>query len=391
MKNYLLLSINLLIVSLTFSQDTIVLSSGEKIFAKVTDVSLNTIRYKKTVVNSISYSLLSSDIDLIKYANGNIMYFNNSSDTPPPPPPPPEIIVQNDTILKVDKDDIIFFSILTISKDDQIFFDMNRNGKTFDRTGKKVVDTSAHYRKLLLEKVGERYKVNFTVKELDKFDKESSFGMPIANIKKWLNTNDPKEKEDLQTGIPNDSTDNQLALWIRFAHLTNPNLIVNVMSDKGTSISKIKEIINLLKDNKISFRIPTINYSYKGATGNQDQDIIVEDTQLTTISETNPILLIVEVMPIYDGGENALNKFLADNIIYPANAKQNNVEGTVVVQFVVETDGSISNITLLKDIGDGCGDEALRVVRKMPKWIPGKQNGVAVRVQYQLPVRFTLN
>jgi len=124
---------------------------------------------------------------------------------------------------------------------------------------------------------------------------------------------------------------------------------------------------------------------------NEDQGIVVEEKQTQVIEQAAPILLIVEVMPSYVGGEEALYKYLADNIKYPQVARETNISGTVVVQFVVETDGSITQVTLLKDIGGGCGDEAIRVVKAMPRWNPGKQNGTAARVQYQLPVKFSLD
>jgi biopolymer transport protein ExbD len=139
-----------------------------------------------------------------------------------------------------------------ITKDNKVFFDMNRNGKTFDRTGKEVADTAAHYRKKLLEKMGERYKITFTPKELDKFDKGTSFGMPVANMKKWLNTSEPKEKEALQIGIPTDTTDNQLALWIRYARLTNPNAEVVIKGDGDADYKTVKKIIDVMQENKVN-------------------------------------------------------------------------------------------------------------------------------------------
>lgn len=83
-------------------------------------------------------------------------------------------------------------------------------------------------------------------------------------------------------------------------------------------------------------------------------------------------------------------KFIYDNIQYPGIARENGVEGTVVVQFVVEKDGSITDVKVIRDIGAGCGAEAMRVVNKMPKWNPGKQRGRPVRVQFNLPVKFKL-
>jgi biopolymer transport protein ExbD len=145
-------------------------------------------------------------------------------------------------------------SIITIdiTKDSKIFFDMNKNGKTFDKNGKEVADTASHYRKTLLEKMGERYKITFTAEELSKFDKGTSFGMPIANMKKWLNEKDPKEKGKYQTGIPTDTTDNQLSLWVRFARLTNPNAEVVIKGDADADYKAVKDIIDIMQENKVN-------------------------------------------------------------------------------------------------------------------------------------------
>ena len=102
------------------------------------------------------------------------------------------------------------------------------------------------------------------------------------------------------------------------------------------------------------------------------------------------IFTVVENDPEFPGGMEALYKFLRDNIKYPQLARDNNITGRVYVTFVVEKDGSIANPRVLKDIGGGCGQEAIRVVKSMPKWTPGKQRGKAVRVQFNLPVNFNL-
>ncbi|MBI1227937.1 MAG: TonB family protein [Bacteroidetes bacterium] len=118
-----------------------------------------------------------------------------------------------------------------------------------------------------------------------------------------------------------------------------------------------------------------------------------------------PWILIAEEMPRFPGCEdmdlsksertecatNRLLKFIYENIRYPDIARQNGIEGTVYIKFVVEKDGSISNANIVRDIGGGCGQEAMRVVGKMPKWQPGKQRGRAVRVQFNLPVKFKLS
>ena len=107
-------------------------------------------------------------------------------------------------------------------------------------------------------------------------------------------------------------------------------------------------------------------------------------------SEEDQIFSVVEDDPEFPGGMDSLLAFLQRNIVYPELARENGIEGKVYVTFVVETDGSISNVKVLRDIGGGCGQEAVRVVMLMPKWKPGKQAGKAVRVQYNLPIYFVL-
>lgn len=98
----------------------------------------------------------------------------------------------------------------------------------------------------------------------------------------------------------------------------------------------------------------------------------------------------IQKMPSFPGGEAELAKFLQENINYPAIARENNIQGTAALSFVVGKDGSITNVTILKDPGGGCGKEAIRVVQAMPKWQPGEANGNPVKVKFTLPVRFRL-
>jgi len=107
-------------------------------------------------------------------------------------------------------------------------------------------------------------------------------------------------------------------------------------------------------------------------------------------AEEAQIFMVVESMPEFPGGEPALYRFLAENIKYPQMAKESGIQGRVFVTFVVEKDGSVTDVRVLRGIGGGCDEEAIRVVRNMPKWAPGKQRGKSVRVQYNLPVKFTL-
>lgn len=107
-------------------------------------------------------------------------------------------------------------------------------------------------------------------------------------------------------------------------------------------------------------------------------------------ADTTDTYLMVEAEPEFPGGMEALMKYLSENIKYPEQAKKENIQGKVYMRFVVERDGSIVDAEILRGIGGGCDEEALRVVNAMPKWKPGKQKGTPVRVQYNLPIVFKL-
>jgi periplasmic protein TonB len=103
------------------------------------------------------------------------------------------------------------------------------------------------------------------------------------------------------------------------------------------------------------------------------------------------IFTVVEQQPEFpDGGTKGMYEWLGKNIKYPAIARENGIEGKAIVQFVVEPDGSISNVNCVRGPEGGCKEEATRVIKMMPKWIPGKQQGRPVRVRYTLPVVFKL-
>ena len=106
--------------------------------------------------------------------------------------------------------------------------------------------------------------------------------------------------------------------------------------------------------------------------------------------EENKVFDIVEQQPLFPGGPAALMKYLSDNTKYPVVAQENGVQGRVTVQFVVEKDGSISDVHVLRGVDPSLDKEAVRVVKSMPRWTPGKQNGITVRVNYRVPVLFRL-
>lgn len=117
-------------------------------------------------------------------------------------------------------------------------------------------------------------------------------------------------------------------------------------------------------------------------------------TKMEVVVEAAPkedqIFTVVEQQPEFPGGNSALGQWLGKNLRYPAAAQRANVAGRVFVSFVVNTDGSIQDVTILKGLGFGTDEEAQRVVKSMPKWRPGKQSGRPVRVKYNLPINFTL-
>ncbi|MBN8680496.1 MAG: TonB family protein [Chitinophagales bacterium] len=120
------------------------------------------------------------------------------------------------------------------------------------------------------------------------------------------------------------------------------------------------------------------------------EELVLEAPVAASQPSGDDYFTYVEEMPQYPGGEAELLKFLKDKQIYPQLAKENGIQGMVVLSFIVEKDGSLSNFQVLRDIGGGCGQEALRMVRAMPKWIPGKQKGQVIRVKYTLRVSFRL-
>lgn len=104
--------------------------------------------------------------------------------------------------------------------------------------------------------------------------------------------------------------------------------------------------------------------------------------------QDDAVYSIVSEQPSFPGGMQEMMKFISENRKYPAEAKAKDIHGKVIVAFVVERDGSLSDVKIRRGIGYGCDEEAIRVIKSMPKWTPGKQNGKAVRVSFMLPVTF---
>uniref|UniRef100_UPI00404ADC23 energy transducer TonB n=1 Tax=Algoriphagus sp. TaxID=1872435 RepID=UPI00404ADC23 len=115
------------------------------------------------------------------------------------------------------------------------------------------------------------------------------------------------------------------------------------------------------------------------------KEVVIEEEKADQIFD------VVETQPNPPGGMSGWNKYLSNNLKYPTQARRMGVEGTVIVVFVINTDGSIQDVEVLRGIGGGCDEEAVKVVTNAPKWEPGKQRGKPVRTRMRLPIRFKLS
>lgn len=116
---------------------------------------------------------------------------------------------------------------------------------------------------------------------------------------------------------------------------------------------------------------------------------INNDSTKTKVTE-NDVKVLVETMPEFPGGQDSLNRFIAKNVIYPNYAMEEEISGKVYVSFVVNEDGLISSAKVVKGIGGGCDEEALRIVKSMPKWKAGMHCGKKVKVRFIIPISFIL-
>jgi len=150
------------------------------------------------------------------------------------------------------------------------------------------------------------------------------------------------------------------------------------------------------KDPPTEKQLEVADPGQKEQKGDPNQEVRIDepvgnaDIKNVTEAVDNTVFTAVEIQPAYPSGEAAFGKFLQKNIRYPTIAKENNIQGRVYIQFVVERDGSLTDIKVLRDPGSGLGDEAMRVLKMSPHWTPGVQNGKPVRVQYTVPVNFSL-
>ena len=115
-----------------------------------------------------------------------------------------------------------------------------------------------------------------------------------------------------------------------------------------------------------------------------------QSTETNEINSADSVFVEVENTPEFPGGNDALMNFIASNVKYPQVAKENGITGKVFVQFVVSKDGSVKNVTIARGVDKLLDEEALRVIKSLPNWTPGKNRGVAVNVQFTIPINFQL-
>jgi TonB family protein len=152
-------------------------------------------------------------------------------------------------------------------------------------------------------------------------------------------------------------------------------LLVSSVSCSDASVKKGVEI-DILKEEKVGIPPPVP---------------LLEEADATLKIQKKEIFTAVEQNPEFIGGQAKMYQYLGENIKYPAAAQRANISGRVFVKFVVEDDGAIGDVEVMKGIGFGCDEEAIRVVKSMPKWNPGVQNGKNVRVYYNMPIVYKLD
>jgi protein TonB len=148
-----------------------------------------------------------------------------------------------------------------------------------------------------------------------------------------------------------------------------------------------EEPITEIKDIK-----ENVDISNQTREGDENADPVINEPVITEAPVVEPpkIFTIVEQMPEFPGGEGELFKFIQQNISYPAMERDNDIQGRVIVGFVVNEDGSVSDVAVKKGVSNGLDKEAVRVVKLLPKFKPGKQQGKSVKVAYVLPIMFKL-
>jgi TonB family protein len=172
----------------------------------------------------------------------------------------------------------------------------------------------------------------------------------------------------------------------------NDSKVVNKLHDKAIDIFLTQPEQLIENYNLTELAKKTVPQTTKTAMLKRDSSTMHYNPTIGgNKNESNVVFTAVEKVPEFPGGIDAFYRFLGQNVSYPVEMRKNGVEGRVMVQFIVEKDGSLSNIKSVRDKGYGSGEEAVRVMELSPRWHPGIQNGNPVRVQYTVPIVFSLN
>lgn len=185
-----------------------------------------------------------------------------------------------------------------------------------------------------------------------------------------------------------------LELGLKYNLMTNYTSFIAIdeqVVNKDGKLTTIKQPVPMpegVSDYAIGADYQELSFSAMVGAVARKNVVIEEVAEEEADDDETRIFVVVENDPEFPGGKDSLEAFIKRNLVYPQKAKENGISGKVYLTFVVEKDGSITNIKVLRDIGGDCGAEAVRVVKLMPKWKPGVQRGKPVRVQYNLPIYF---
>lgn len=149
---------------------------------------------------------------------------------------------------------------------------------------------------------------------------------------------------------------------------------------------KVSDVLNIVEDDvELDDELELMD-----TEANENTEIDYQAIEVVEEEEDAPVFFIVEQMPVFPGGEEALRKYIAQSVKYPAIAQENGIQGRVFVAFVVNTKGEVTDVKIARGVDPNLDKEAIRVVSNMPKWTPGKQRGKAVKVSYTVPINFVL-
>jgi len=204
-------------------------------------------------------------------------------------------------------------------------------------------------------------------------------------------------QEKTESGVNSNIVQHNIIYDVKNERLFTPeDIFVPSYADSIRQVAQGKPVEMIMNDEQFM-------WSYKGENFNNvvtklsfyKNESLFKESFLSQIDWENiknsKVFDVVEKMPEFSGGQKALFDFLSKNIKYPKIAEENGFQGRVICSFIVEPDGSITNVRVVKSVAPWLDHEAVRVLQTMPKWIPGKQNGKPIRVKYTVPVTFSLN